>query len=147
MEKDVTQHKTHLHLYFFSVCLHQESYLNILNSFLDVSKLKKKAKKKYLKISHISIFELRKLIILSIILIRKTSMFFLIFITVPLNSALGIDFRNLKVSRPFVTLSRQRSLSYRNQSIYLLSKSLDWFLYDTDLRHERVNVVELTSHQ
>ena len=28
-------------------------------------------------------------------------------------------------------------LSYRNQSIDLLSKSLDWFLYDRDLRHER----------
>ena len=30
-------------------------------------------------------------------------------------------------------------LSYRNQSIDLLCKSMDWFLYDNDLRHERVN--------
>ena len=30
------------------------------------------------------------------------------------------------------------SLSYRNQSIDLQSKSVDWFLYDRDLRHERV---------
>ena len=29
-------------------------------------------------------------------------------------------------------------LSYRKQSIDLQSKSKDWFLYDTDLRHEKV---------
>ena len=29
---------------------------------------------------------------------------------------------------------------YRNQSIDLLCKSVDWFLYDNDLRHERVNI-------
>ena len=28
---------------------------------------------------------------------------------------------------------------YRNQSIDCLCKSTDWFLYDSDLRHERVN--------
>ena len=33
------------------------------------------------------------------------------------------------------------SLSYRNQSIDLLSKPKDWFLYDKDLRHESVNDV------
>ena len=38
-----------------------------------------------------------------------------------------------------LTFSYQRSLSYRNQSIDLPSKSMDWFLYDRDLRHERVN--------
>ena len=32
--------------------------------------------------------------------------------------------------------------SYRNQFIDLLSKSMDWFLYDRDLLHERVNSVE-----
>ena len=31
-------------------------------------------------------------------------------------------------------------LSYRNQSIDLQSKSMDWFLYDNSLRHERVKV-------
>ena len=38
-----------------------------------------------------------------------------------------------------LTLSWPRSLSYRNKSIDLQSKSLNWFLYDRDLRHERVN--------
>ena len=39
-----------------------------------------------------------------------------------------------------LTLSWRRPLSYRKQSIDLLSKSLDWFLYDNGLRHERVNL-------
>ena len=30
------------------------------------------------------------------------------------------------------------TLSYKNQSIDLQSKSIDWFLYDNSLRHERV---------
>ena len=38
-----------------------------------------------------------------------------------------------------LTLSRRRPLSYRNQSTDLQSKSMDWFLYDRGLRHERVN--------
>ena len=38
-----------------------------------------------------------------------------------------------------LTLLRRRSLSYRNQSIDLPSKSLDWFLYDNGLRVEKVN--------
>ena len=38
-----------------------------------------------------------------------------------------------------LTLSRRRPLSYRNQSIDLLRKSIDWFLYHNGLRHERVN--------
>ena len=29
--------------------------------------------------------------------------------------------------------------TYRNQSIHLLFISMDWLLYDWDLRHERVN--------
>ena len=37
-----------------------------------------------------------------------------------------------------LTLSWWRPLSYRNQSIDLLGKSMDWFLYDSSLRHERV---------
>ena len=32
-----------------------------------------------------------------------------------------------------------RSISYRNQSIDLQSKSMDWFLYDIGLGRERVN--------
>ena len=39
-----------------------------------------------------------------------------------------------------LTLSWRRSLSYRNQSINLQRKSTDWFLYDRDLRHERVKM-------
>ena len=37
-----------------------------------------------------------------------------------------------------LTLSWRRPLLYRNQSIDLLYKSIDWFLYDNGLRHERV---------
>ena len=37
-----------------------------------------------------------------------------------------------------LTLPRRRPLSYRNQSIDLLRKSINWFLYDNGLRHERV---------
>ena len=39
----------------------------------------------------------------------------------------------------WLTLSWRRPLSYRNQSIDFQSKSMDWFLYDNGLRHERVN--------
>ena len=42
-----------------------------------------------------------------------------------------------------LTLQWRRSLSYRNQSIDLQSKSMDWFLYDRDLHHERVKWVSL----
>ena len=38
-----------------------------------------------------------------------------------------------------LTLSRRRSISYRNQPIDLQSKSMDWFLYDFGLRQKRVN--------
>ena len=37
-----------------------------------------------------------------------------------------------------LNLSWWTSLSYRNQSFDLQSKSMDWFLYDRDLHHERV---------
>ena len=40
-----------------------------------------------------------------------------------------------------LTLSWRRAISYRNQSIDLLHKSMDWFLYDIGLRHERVKVL------
>ena len=38
----------------------------------------------------------------------------------------------------WLTLSWRMPLSYRNQSIDLLRKSMDWFLYDNGLRHERI---------
>ena len=39
----------------------------------------------------------------------------------------------------FLTLSGWRSLSYRNQCIDLQGKLMNCFLYDKNLRHERVN--------
>ena len=42
------------------------------------------------------------------------------------------------------TLSWRRLLSYRNQSIDLLCKSMDWFLFDKDLRHERDKLMQNT---
>ena len=36
--------------------------------------------------------------------------------------------------------SFMKPLSYRNQSIDLDSQSMDWFLHDRDIHHERVNV-------
>ena len=42
-----------------------------------------------------------------------------------------------KILNP-LTLSWRRPSSYRNQSIDLPSKSMDWFLYDNGLRLERV---------
>ena len=38
-----------------------------------------------------------------------------------------------------LTFSWRRSLLCENQSIDLQSKTIDWLLYDRDLRHERVN--------
>ena len=40
--------------------------------------------------------------------------------------------------KDYLTLSRRRMLLYRNHSIDLRSKSMDWFLYDNGLRLERV---------
>ena len=45
---------------------------------------------------------------------------------------------NKKVYCFFLTLSWRRLSPYRNHSIDLLCKSVDWFLYDNGLRHERV---------
>ena len=39
-----------------------------------------------------------------------------------------------------LTLSWWRSLPYSNQSTNLQCKSMDWFLHDRELRHERVKV-------
>ena len=46
---------------------------------------------------------------------------------------------NQIANKSILTLSWRRLLSYRNQFIDLLRKSMDWFLYDNRLRHERVN--------
>ena len=42
-----------------------------------------------------------------------------------------------------LNLSWRRSLLYRNQSIHLQNNSMDWFLYDKNLPHERVNALLL----
>ena len=42
----------------------------------------------------------------------------------------------------YLTLSWRRPLSYSNQSTDLRSKSMDWFLCDNSLRHERVKQSE-----
>ena len=39
-----------------------------------------------------------------------------------------------------LTLSWRMCQSYKNHSIDLQGKSMDWFLYSKDHRHERVNV-------
>ena len=48
---------------------------------------------------------------------------------------------NLRSAYKHLTLSWRRSLSYRNQSIDLLWKSITWVLYDRDICHERVNLI------
>ena len=48
----------------------------------------------------------------------------------------GVDFLFIKVAG--LTLSWPKSVSYRNQSTDLQSKSMDRFLYDRDLHPERV---------
>ena len=40
-----------------------------------------------------------------------------------------------------LTLSWRKPISYRNQSIYLLYKPMDWFLYDIGLRRERIKFI------
>ena len=42
------------------------------------------------------------------------------------------------ISSSHLTLSWRRAISYRNQSIDLLCKLMDWFLYGIGLHHERV---------
>ena len=44
-------------------------------------------------------------------------------------------------SETSITLFWRRSISYRNQSIDLLCNSMDWFLYDRDLRQKRVKTL------
>ena len=44
---------------------------------------------------------------------------------------------------PILTLSWRKPLSYKNQSIDLQCKSMDWFLYDNGLRQVRVKTTYL----
>ena len=50
-------------------------------------------------------------------------------------SSYSVEFTTWKIP---LTLSWRGPLLYRNQSIDLQSKSMDWFLYDNGLRHESV---------
>ena len=45
-----------------------------------------------------------------------------------------------------LTLSRRRSLSYRNQTIELQWNSMDWFLYAKDHRHKKVKCPQQYFH-
>ena len=51
----------------------------------------------------------------------------------------GLEFVFQELDVSFLTISWRGPLSYRNQSIELLCKSMDWFLYDNDPRHEKGN--------
>ena len=55
-------------------------------------------------------------------------------------SQLNLYVWETKCKSYILTLSRRRPLSYRNQSIDLLRKSMDWFLYNNSLRLERVKL-------
>ena len=70
----------------------------------------------------------------------------------PFSSVFSVDFEQVNVcwvllrmrfSDFFNSFMTEVSIIYRNQSINLLCKSMDWFLYDRNLRHERVNKIVL----
>ena len=46
----------------------------------------------------------------------------------------------LKCCKIFDSFMTEVSVPYRNQSIDLQNKSMDWFLFDKDLRREKVKV-------
>ena len=64
--------------------------------------------------------------------------FFIKFLDSLAHKVLETCFVKWKSKLSLLTLSRRRPLSYRNQSIDLRSKSMDWTLYDNALRIERV---------
>ena len=83
---------------------------------------------------HLVALALKALIILTL---NKNSTFFMIMRLCITEFGIGTE---LGIFADFLTLLGRRSLSYRNQSIDLQSKSMDWFLQDRDLRHERVKL-------
>ena len=60
--------------------------------------------------------------------------------TYPEFLVLKVKLHEVKFTTLNLTLSWRRPISYRNQSIDFLHKSMDWFLYDNGLRHKRVNI-------
>ena len=67
---------------------------------------------------------------------KRVNCFFFFFNIVANTIIKAITYTNQQLS-----LSWRRPLSYGNQSIDLRSKSMDWFLYDNGLRHERVKLI------
>ena len=59
---------------------------------------------------------------------------------------LYLSFAKLLFQNVCLTISWRRPLSYGNQSIDLLCKSMNWFLYDNGLRHKRVNSCGFASY-
>ena len=54
------------------------------------------------------------------------------------SNSVSLNFYPTKIARrrqESQTTFRRRPLSYRNQSIDLLCKSMDWFIYNRGLRH------------
>ena len=47
-------------------------------------------------------------------------------------------YSNVQINKCASTVSWRRALSYRNQSIDLLPKLMNWLLYNKTLRHERL---------
>ena len=56
----------------------------------------------------------------------------------PFRNKIKLHDSTFSLSDGSLTLSRRRPLSYRNHSTDLLCKSIDWFLYENGLCHERV---------
>ena len=53
---------------------------------------------------------------------------------------LEFNFNSFIMEKPETNKAIYRNkIKYRNQSTDLQSKSMDWYLYDRDHRHERVN--------
>ena len=63
-----------------------------------------------------------------------------LFNVVNIHVSLMCWFPRYMISKLTLALSWPKSISYRNQSLDFLCKSMDWFLYDRDLRHKKVKM-------
>ena len=72
--------------------------------------------------------------------LRERSLSFLLFTNrrsfTTILKSIEVGIRHTKL---YLTLSWRRYLSHRNQSIDFQNKPMDWFLYDRDHHHDRVN--------
>ena len=64
----------------------------------------------------------------------------------PFRNKISLHDSTVSLNDDSLTLSRRTPLSYRNESIDLQSKSMDWFLYDNGVRLERVKYHYLSFH-